>query len=181
MVQFTSKSLKEFYWMMSATVTFVSLLAGCYEYVAHSRLSSLAHICVAIAVCLWAVASSPSSTIHSIHQFATGGVTGSRFHPSSSWRCPHGRPLHSCKPSRCCNRCSKTLDPNSPAVVGFKAHRQRSKMRAREHKAELSKRDAMPYWRPSCRPTLRLLTMTPSAGIHPHPRASNASFHRSPA
>ena len=36
----TPKSLKEFYWMMSAIVTFVSLLVGCYEYVTHSRLSS---------------------------------------------------------------------------------------------------------------------------------------------
>ena len=72
----TPKSLKEFYWMMSAIVTFVSLLVGCYEYVTHSRLSSLTLSWFAIATGLWAVASSPSSTIQSVHQFFTGGATG---------------------------------------------------------------------------------------------------------
>ena len=124
----TAKSLKEFNWIMSAIATFISLLAGCYNRFTHSSFSLLTHICGVVAACLMAWTCSPASTINSVHQWMAGGVAGARFHPSSSWRCSHGHPLSGCSPNCCCTRCTKTLTPNNPAVVGYKARRLQGKV-----------------------------------------------------
>ena len=112
--------LKEFYWMVSAIATFVSLLAECYNRFAHLSFSLLTHICGVVAIYLWALACSPASAIDSAHQWMAGGVADGRK-PAPTWHCRFGSRY--CRRPRCCARCVEVLDEDSPSVRGYRANR----------------------------------------------------------